>query len=661
MAETKEKLFREFPPVSAQTWTDRIISDLKGASFEKKLVWKTGEGIEMNPFYTAEDMEQMATNDSLPGEFPYNRGTKKHNSWLVRQDITVDDCKTANEKAKRLIATGGVTSLGFHLKGDRVSKENIMQLLDGICPEKTELNFKTCNHQTVVLIGLLADYFQSKQVDLSLCRGSVAYDPFKNPLIKGLTQDRDWVDDAVSVVKAGEELPEYRVLAVNACYLNDAGASVTQEAGYALAWGNELIAKLSEAGVPVGKIAKKIKFNFGIASRYFLEIAKFRAVRWLWAEIVKAYYPVCECPEGCCEGDCCNEGFCTCSCRMKAHACTTKWNLTVYDRYVNLLRTQTEVMSAALAGVDSITVLPYDYAFNTPDDFSERMARNQQLLLKEECHFDKTVDPAGGSYYIEVMTQSLADAAWSLFLEVEDRGGFTAVVHKNEVQQAVNEMNKSRKDKMATRRQILLGTNHFPNFLEKIGEMGEKGGKGEKGENKGMGDKGLMLDSSRGASEFEALRLATEKSGKTPKVFMLTIGNLAMRLARAQFSSNFFACAGYEIIDNLGFETIEEGLRTAREKDVDIIVLCSSDDEYATLAPEAYRLIGGKELFVVAGAPACMNDLKAIGIEYFIYLKSNVLETLRMFNERAKGRRSEGVNGRRGEGAKGRRGEGTKG
>ena len=183
---------------------------------------------------------------------------------------------------------------------------------------------------------------------------------------------------------------------------------------------------------------------------------------------------------------------------------------------------------------------------------------------------------------------------------------------------------------VATRRLTLLGTNQFPNFTEKAGDKIEECdcccGCGCK---EGAVTK---LDFSRGASDFEALRLATEKSGKTPKVFMLTIGNLAMRLARSQFSSNFFACAGYEVIDNLGFGTVEEGVKAAREKNVDIIVLCSSDEEYETLAPEAYTLIGGKELFVVAGAPACTDDLKAAGIEYFINVKSNVLETLQMFN-----------------------------
>lgn len=616
MAEAKENLFSEFPPVSAQEWTDKITADLKGVPFEKKMIWKTGEGFDVNPFYCAEDIEGMATTTSLPGEFPYVRGTKITNEWLVRQDIDVTDSKAANEKAGKLIAGSGVTSLGFHLKGDMVDSGNIATLLDGVCPESVELNFKTCNRKAVELIGILAEIFKTKGVDVAKCSGSVAYDPLKKPLVKGVMLGSEWVDEAIAVVKAGEALPGYRVLAVDACFLNDAGSYITQELGYSLAWGNDLLSKLTDAGLPVEAVAEKIKFNFGISSNYFMEIAKFRAARWLWAEIVKAYNPSCDCFS-----------------KMQAHARTSVWNMTLFDAYVNMLRTQTEAMSAAIAGVDSLTVLPYDETFKVSDDFSERIARNQQLLLKEECHFDKVVDPAAGSYYIEVLTQSLADAAWKLFLEVEDKGGFVASANNGEIQGAVNESNKARKKMVATRRTTLLGTNQFPNFTEKADGKIESGS----GCNCQCGSEGhtvTKLDFSRGASEFEMLRLATEQSGGVPKVFMLTIGNLAMRLARSQFSSNFFACAGYEIIDNLGFETVEAGVKAAREKKADIIVLCSSDDEYETFAPEAFKLIENKELFVVAGAPACMDDLKTAGIEHFINVKSNVLETLKMFNKK---------------------------
>ena len=592
----------------------KITADLKGVPFEKKLVWKTGEGFNVNPFYRAEDIEGLKTTESLPGEFPYVRGTKVNNDWKVRQEIKVTDFKAANEKALDILDKG-VTSLGFFMKGGDVNAENIATLLNGICPQCVELNFSTCLCKAELLIGILADYFKQRGVDVEKCQGSVNYDPFKKPLLKG-KEAGDWVETAKSVLKAGAALPGYRVLSVNACYFNNAGAYIAQELGYALAWGNELMAKLTEAGCDATEVAKKIKFNFGISSNYFMEIAKFRAARWLWAEIVKAYNPACDC-----------------ACKMHVHAQTSKWNMTVYDAYVNMLRSQTETMSAAIAGVDSITVRPFDEAYVTPDDFSERIARNQQLLLKEECHFDKVVDPSAGSYYVEVLTNSLADVAWKLFLEVEDKGGFGTEVAAGEIQKAVNASNEARRKAVATRREILLGSNQYPNFNEVAGDKIKESEACCCGGGHDCGEATVTpLDFSRGASEFEALRMATEKSGKTPKVFMLTIGNLAMRLARSQFSSNFFACAGYKIIDNLGFDTVEEGVDAGVKAGADIIVLCSSDDEYATFAPAAYKALAGRAQFVVAGAPACMEELKAQGIDQFIHVKSNVLETLQAFN-----------------------------
>ena len=613
MAELKEKLFSEFAPVSTEEWMAKITADLKGVPFEKKLVWKTGEGFNVNPFYRAEDIEGLKTTESLPGEFPYVRGTKKDNDWKVRQNIEVCCFKGANEKALDLL-TKGVTSLGFIIKGDEVNEENIATLLEGICPASVELNFNTCNCKAEKLIGILADYFKGKGVDAKKCYGSVNYDAFKKPLVKG-KENSEWVEGAAAVLKAGQALPNYRVLAVNAFLFNNAGAYISQELGYALAWGNELMAKLTEAGFTADEVAKKIKFNFGISSNYFMEIAKFRAARWLWAEIVAAYKPACEC-----------------ACKMVAHAQTSEWNMTVYDAHVNLLRSQTEAMSAALAGVDSITVRPFDKIYQTPDDFSERIARNQQLLLKEECHLDKVVDPSAGSYYVEVLTNSLADVAWKLFLEVEEKGGFSVAVNAGEIQNAVNASNVARKKAVATRREILLGSNQYPNFTEVAADkIQEKGscccGGGHCGEATIP-----ALDFSRGASEFEALRMTTEKSGKTPKVFMLTIGNLAMRLARSQFSANFFGCAGYKIIDNLGFDTVEAGVEAAVKAGAEIVVLCSSDDEYAEFAPAAYKALAGRAEFVVAGAPACADDLKAQGIDQFVNVKSNVLETLKAFN-----------------------------
>ncbi|WP_455672035.1 methylmalonyl-CoA mutase small subunit [Phocaeicola sp.] len=617
MADSKEKLFSDFPGVSTDAWMEKITADLKGADFEKKLVWRTNEGFKVKPFYRQEDLEGLKTTEGLPGQFPYVRGTKKDdNTWFVRQDIKVVCPKEANAKALDIL-NKGVDSLGFSVKAKDLNAEYIETLLNDICAECVELNFSTCQGHTVELAKLLVDYFQKKGYDLGKLQGSVNYDPMGKMMAKGKDLS-NFVATAKELVEVLAPLSKFRCICVNAVELNNAGSYIAQELGYALAWGNEYLGKLVEAGVPATLAAKKIKFNFGISSNYFLEIAKFRAGRMLWANIVNEYKPECDC-----------------ACKMIAHAETSTFNLTLFDAHVNLLRTQTEAMSAALAGVHSMTVTQFDKTYETPDEFSERIARNQQLLLKEESHFNKVVDPAAGSYYIENLTVSIAKQAWDLFLQVEDEGGMLEAIKAGKVQAAVNASNKARHEAVSKRKEVLLGTNQYPNFNEKAGEKSPVKAKCCCGGGHDSCEKPFAtLNFDRAASEFEALRLQTEQSGKRPKAFMLTIGNLAMRQARAQFACNFLACAGYEVIDNLGFPTVEEGVEAAMKAGADIVVLCSSDDEYAEYAVPAFKALDGRAMFIVAGAPACMDDLKAAGIENFIHVRVNVLDTLKEYNSK---------------------------
>ena len=616
MAENKEKLFDQFPPVSTEEWRAKVEVDLKGADFNKKLVWRTNEGFNVQPMYRAEDIKDLKTTDSLPGEYPFVRGTKTNNDWYIRQEIEVCCPKAANEKATEILGKG-VTSLGFKLKED-IDAEGLKTLLAGIDLAKVEVNFDCCPNKALQLAKDLVEVVKAAGA-ADTFTGSIGFDPFRRLLKHGKDFPKDIKALAAEIVKAVAEVKNLRVLAVNTDKLCNAGAYIYQELGYALSWGNEWLSQLTDAGIDATEAAKRIKFNMGISTNYFMEIAKFRAARMLWAQIVKQYEPKCDC-----------------ACKMNVHATTSEFNQTIFDAYVNLLRSQTESMSAALAGVDSITVTPFDKQYKNPDDFSERLARNQQLLLKEESHLDKIVDPAGGSYYVETLTMSIANEAWKLFLATEEQGGFYAALKAGEVQKAVNESSDKRHTDVARRKESLLGTNQFPNFNEIANDKIEcEGGKcccGHNNDAEAETDAVEALKNTRAASEFEALRLETERSGKRPKVFMLTIGNLAMRLARSQFSANFFACAGYQIIDNLGFDTVEAGVEAAMEKQADVVVLCSSDDEYATLAPEAFKALAGRAEFVVAGAPACSDDLKAVGITEFVNVRSNVLETLKAFN-----------------------------
>lgn len=611
MAENKEKLFDQFPPVSYDEWRKKVETDLKGADFDKKLVWRTNEGFNVQPIYRIEDVEDFKTTNSLPGQFPYVRGTRTDNDWYARQEILAEDPKQANADARDVL-TRGITSLGFKV----TEAADVPTLLDGIDLTKVEINLDCCPGKAVDVAKALVEYIKAQGATEAF-RGSIAFNPLRKALRHGAPLCDCVVSKAVALIEVVKDIPTLRVIDVDSAMFCNAGAFIYEELGYALAWGAQWMTALTEAGVSVDEAARRIKFDMGVSSNFFMEIAKFRAGRMLWADIVKQYKPADEA-----------------AAKMMVHASTSRYNQTIFDAHVNLLRSQTETMSAAVAGVDSITVTPFDAPYKKPDAFSERIARNQQFLLKEESHMDKVIDPAGGSYYVETLTVSIAREAWKLFLSIDEAGGFFAKVADGTVQQAVTEASKKRHTDVARRKEILLGTNQYPNINEMAADKIEIKDNESQCGCAAEGDPAKALPTKRAASDFEQLRLATEAAANRPKVFMLTIGNLAMRLARAQFSSNFFGCAGYEIIDNLGFDTVEQGIDAALEKKADVIVLCSSDDEYATLAPEAFKNLNGRAQFVVAGAPACMDDLKALGINDYVHVRVNVLDTLRDFNNR---------------------------
>ena len=609
MAETK-KLFDQFAPVTPEEWRAKAEVDLKGADFEKKMVWRTNEGFNAQPLYRSVDIADLKQTKSLPGEFPYVRGTRYNNDWKVRQNIDVDDVQAANAKAVEVLGKG-INSIGFHMHGSDV---DLKALFKGIDLPACEINIMCCPKCAVKYAKELVEICKENGCEDTFV-GSITFNPFKRTFKHGEPFPGDIVAMATEMMNVVKPVAHLRVLSVDSLALNNAGAYIYQELGYALAWGAEWMAMMTEAGFTADEVANRIKFNMGVSTVYFMEIAKFRAARELWALIVKQFNPA-------------NDY----SCMMNVNAETSRYNQTIYDSYVNLLRSQTEAMSAALACVDSIVVTPFDAPYKESDDFSERIARNQQILLKEESHLDKVVDPAGGSYYVEMLTKNLAEQGWKLFLDVEDKGGFKAALESGDIINAVNATAKERFDKVAKRREQLLGTNQFPNFTEKAADKADacKECNCHCSCNHEEAEGAVALNTKRLATQFEEIRLATEHAANTPKVFMLTIGNLAMRLARAQFSDNFFACAGYELIDNNGFKTVKEGMDAAMEKKADVVVLCSSDDEYAELIPEAVKELDGRAELVLAGPET--DEFKAMGITNFINVRTNVLATLKAFN-----------------------------
>ena len=603
----REKLFAEFPAVSTEAWEAAIAVDLKGADYERKLVWRTTEGFNLRPYYRAENLEGLETLGTQAGEFPYLRGVSGDNNWLTHQTIAVSCPKAANETALKML-NAGVDSLGFCLS-EPLTAEALDTLLADIVLSAVELTF--CGKgagQAVALVLAKAekDGVAKDELHVNFCI---------DPIVKHLSQKGEWCEECqggacisklAELVKATAEYKHVRVVNVSANVFSDCGSTIVEELGFGLSVAHEYLVRLMEAGLTVDQAARKIRLTFAVTSNYFMEMAKFRAVRLLWANIVKQYEPACDC-----------------SCKAFVHARTSAWNQTVYDPYVNMLRGTTEAMSATIAGVHSLEVLPFDHSYTAPTEFSERIARNQSLLLKHESHFDQVIDPAGGSYYIETLTKTIAEEAWKLFLEVEDKGGYVAAFESGYVVERVKASAAAKDKAIATRRQILLGANQYPNFNEVADAAVEACAVTR------PAAEGNVLVPYRGAMAFEAMRLGVDRSGKELKAFMLTCGNLAMARARAQFSCNFFACAGIRVQDNNFFASVEEGVKEALASGAQIVVVCASDDDYATVAPQVQELLGGKAILVVAGAPACTEELQAKGINNFISVKSNVLETLR--------------------------------
>jgi methylmalonyl-CoA mutase len=420
----QEKLFDQFPPVSTKEWMDKINSDLKGADFNKKMVWKTNEGFDVKPFYRMEDIENLRYINTLPGEFPYIRGTKiKDNSWRIRQNIEVTGYSEANRKALTILMKG-VDSLGFVIDDpESVSEKNFETLLEDIYIENIELNF-LCNGKAKEILDLILKIVAERGLDpLKIC-GAIEADPLGSLLLNGklCVPLQAGFDYLASLMESASLFPNLRTVHLNASYFNNAGADIVQELAFGISMGSEYMTQLTDRGISAGLAASKIRFGFGIGSKYFPEIAKLRAARLLWAVVTNCFKPVK------------NE-----STKMNIHCVTSEWNKTVYDPYVNMLRTQTEAMSAILGGTDSLTVEPFDTAFGQPDEFSERIARNQQLILKEESYFDKVADPAAGSYYIESLTNLIAENAWKLFLEIEDQGGFLSSLNSGYISDKLSE------------------------------------------------------------------------------------------------------------------------------------------------------------------------------------------------------------------------------
>lgn len=565
MADTK--LFEQFPPVATSQWEQVIQKDLKGADYAKKLLWRTEEGITVKPYYRAEDTDGLPWLGTAPGEFPYVRGSRAEAGWAIREQIDKTNPAEANSLALKALAEGA-EEIQFSEPAVGGAGE-FAQLTAGL--DHVALHFEGSPelYRLAVASGRAA--------------GSVAHDPNGDP------------EFAAELLAAAS--PGFVTAVVPAYRFGDRGATVVQQLAYSLSAGVEYLAAMTGRGISAGRANRALAFTFPTGSNYFFEIARLRAARLLWARILTAFGLPQEEARG------------TFWCR------TSWWNKTIYDPYVNLLRTTTEAMSAALGGAAALTVLPFDSTCHPASEFSRRLARNAQIILKQEAWFDRVADPAGGSWYVEKLTESIALEAWKLFQATEERGGYAA--NREAIREAVERSRLAREAAVASRRHVLLGTNQYPNPNERM-----------------LDEIDLAVTHGRprrGAEVFEEIRLGTERH-RTPPLFLLAeAGDLKMRQARSGFIANFFGCAGFTI-DARPFDTPAGIVEAVLSMHPAAVVLCTSDGEYLALAAaviEGLKSAGNKTPVLVAGLPSdTAARLTALGVADFIHLRTNAAEAL---------------------------------
>jgi methylmalonyl-CoA mutase len=574
-----EHLLDEFPPVSTAEWEAAIARDLKGADYEKRLIWHSEEGLAVKPYYRAEDMKELACMDAAPGVFPYRRGARATGDWEIREEIDAVDVESAN-RAARAGVEAGADGIAFSsvLVGGVAGLNALLADLDEI-----PVHFERSDEK---LLRLLNERIRTGRHAARISTGCDAL------------ASVEFAAEPITSAPAGI-VP----FTIHGDAFEEAGATTAEEVGFTLAAGVDFLGAMQERGVDAGRAADALEFHFAMGSNYFFQIAKLRAFRMVWARAVESF------------------GGARPEAQAYIAARTSRWNKTVYDPHVNILRATTEAMAAVLGGADSVTVAPFDACYKQPDEASRRLALNTQLLLKHEARMGCVADAAGGSYCIETITDLLAQEGWKIMRGIEAHGGYRKAQVDGAIAIALDRSMAARERAVASRRRVFVGTNQFANQVEKA---------------LSRCDAGRMNETNRGTRAFEQLRLRTERhvaaGGQTPQVLLAEVGDVKLRTARSNFAASFFACAG------LG--TVTRRFRNAAEiaaAEGDLIVLCSADKEYAAIVAELMpkmKAIGRKTAVIVAGNPEDAAELAAAGVADFVHVRSNPLELLTKWQER---------------------------
>lgn len=706
--DTNGPLLEEFSATSAEAWREAADQLLKGKPFEKFMTSQTPEGIRLDPIFRREVLEDLPASATLPGFDGYLRGTSaagyhkgEQGPWEIAQELPYGTAAEFNAAARADLMRGQnalnvildiATLKGIDPDAAKAGEvgacglslaclKDIEAAFDSILPEAVSFHIRSgCAGLSVG--GLFFAWLKRQSVDPAKIKGSLGMDPMAVWAASGQlpTKLAELLSEQAIMAKyCADNAPGIRAVGVSSLPYHQAGASAVEELGIALATGAFYLSELIERGLSVDEAARQIRFSFCIGANFFMEIAKLRAARVLWSQVVQAFGGDAE------------------SQKIVMHARTGLYNKTQKDPYVNMLRTTTEALSGAIGGVDSMCVGNFDEVSRMPDTFSRRISRNTQIILQEECELTAVVDPAGGSWAVEWLTNELAEKSWACFKGIEAEGGIESALKSGSIHDMLEATAKGNESSLGARRKSLIGTNVYPNLEEKeleenlpdyaevrdqraqdiaairmeldeeadaavmsalaklveaspedlvsvlveavvagatIGEISKTIRASTE-----PGEAMRSLPARRLAARYEQLRAASatfaEETGRAPAIFLTNLGPLRRHKARADFTKGFFQTGGFEVISPAGFESPEAAVAALSESEAGITVICGTDDDYAEKFADYAQAIKSalpSMQVILAGFPGDNEAAyRAAGMDDFIFIKSDNYETNRRY------------------------------
>ena len=691
MAEQTLSILEDFPPVEYEQWRGVVEESLKGAPFEKKLVTHTYEGVDLQPLYTQSDRLGEGDFSGLPGQAPFVRGFAPLGAavcgWDLRQEHSLPEPEAINQ-AILADLEGGVTSLLLVL--DRAARAGLdpddsraagLVGTEGLMAYQVNDLDEALKDVQLPLVGIaleagaafvpaaamLAGLWKKRDHNLEKLRVAFNADPLAVLAREGslpMSLDTALGQMAELAKWSAQRCPHSTAVGVDTSPYHHAGATAAQDLAFAMATSVAYLRKLTEAGMSLEEAASQILLRMSVGTHHFLAIAKLRAARQLWARVIEA-----------CGGS-------PADAPLQLHVRLSDRVLTERDPYVNLLRNTVGVFAAGVGGATSITSVPFDQTTGQSDEFSRRVARNTGLILQEEAHLHRVVDPAGGSWFLEKLTDDMAEEAWKIFQAVEGEGGMIKALESGWIAGQIDSAFAPRSKDISTRKEGITGVSEFPNLQEEridrpapdpqelaaaaVKRISSKPEQADleklaaehksvvdaavaaaaAGSSLGQLAQGLGLHTEETsitplvarsfAEPYEELRDACDawqaQHGSPPSVFLANLGPIAHHTARATYSKSFFEAGGFEVLSNDGFNDADAAAQAFAESGAKIAVICSSDKLYPDLVPDTAAKLkaAGARNIILAGRPGENEEAwRSAGVDRFIYISCDVLSTLR--------------------------------